>query len=140
MSFASEVYICRSSGLNTKLQQPTDIYIEQYNKYYKIYSTILRMVKATQYTLLCTQRAKWGYLTWDAVNGCSVLFCLVDPTYQIRTAQPEQYAAGKIIAAVPFCEFWQHFQKQHHRLKYSLCSPRKNNNDLVISNYGNMTI
>ena len=42
-----------------------------------------------------SQGAKWVYLTWDAVKGCLVTFCSVASTYQILTAQPENYAAGK---------------------------------------------
>ena len=46
-------------------------------------------------TLPCSQGAKWVYLTWDAVKGLLVSFCSVASTYQILTAQPENYVAGK---------------------------------------------
>ena len=42
-----------------------------------------------------SQGAKWVYLTWDAVKGLLVSFCSVATTYQILTAQPENYVAGK---------------------------------------------
>ena len=50
-----------------------------------------------------SQGAKWVYLTWDAVKGCLVSFCSVASTYQILTAQPENYVAGKKL--YPFSHF-----------------------------------
>ena len=53
-----------------------------------------------------SQGAKWVYLTWDAVKGCLVSFCSVASIYQILTAQPENYVAGKkVIALFPFFPF-----------------------------------
>ena len=53
--------------------------------------------------LYLSQGAKWVYLTWDAVKGCLVSFCSVTSTYQILTAQPENYVAGKKL--YPFSHF-----------------------------------
>ena len=43
----------------------------------------------------CYHISQGVHLTWDAVKGCLVSFCSVTPSYQILTAQPENYAAGK---------------------------------------------
>ena len=48
-------------------------------------------------------RTKWGYLTWDVVKGCLVSCCSVAYTYQILTAQPKHYVAGKKL--LPFSHF-----------------------------------
>ena len=50
-----------------------------------------------------SQGAKWIYLTWDAAKGFLVSFCSVASTYQILTAQPENYVAG--IKLLPFSHF-----------------------------------
>ena len=50
-----------------------------------------------------SQGAKWVHLTWDAVKGCLVSSCSVASTYQILTAQPENYVAGKKL--LPFSHF-----------------------------------
>ena len=48
-----------------------------------------------------SQGAKWVYLTWDAVKCLLVSFCSVASTYQILTAQPENYVAGKSYCPFP---------------------------------------
>ena len=50
---------------------------------------------------ISSQGAKWVYLTWDAVKGLLVSFCSVASTYQILTAQPENYVAGKKLLPFP---------------------------------------
>ena len=55
----------------------------------------VRFTKKMGFGSLGSQGAKWVYLTWDAVKGLLVSFCSVASTYQILTAQPENYVAGK---------------------------------------------
>ena len=57
----------------------------------------------TKYVYVISQGAKWVYLTWDAVKGCLVSFCSAASTYQILSAQPENYVAGKKLW--PFSHF-----------------------------------
>ena len=57
----------------------------------------LRLIRDRFIARHVSQGAKWVYLTWDAVKGCLIPFCSVASTYQILTAQPENYVAGKKV-------------------------------------------